>query len=545
MDASIAVRMKEILDLFSAPDANASWLLCDRHPPDETALILVSPDSSVTTVTYGELADSSRRFAAVLTARGIGRGDRVATLMGKSADLLTVLLGIWRVGAVYVPLFTAFAEGAVTSRLASASVKLVVVDENQRSKVPDGQCQLLVAGATDKGSEHDLTHQLSAVQPGATPAAAVGGDGAFVHMLTSGTTGTPKGVVQPVRYIAGWCGYLEFGLGVRPDSTFWCGADPGWAYGFYTAIVAPLAMGVATILVQGGFTAAATWNALSTLKVTHYAAAPTVFRGLMASDVPVPENLALQRLSSAGEPLTPDVNEWAEPTLGLAVHDHYGQTEVGMVIGFPHHPALEIPVQPGAMGVALPGWEVTVLRHDDDVPAGAGELGRLAVVIASSPFMTFSGYADGRGDVGRFVGGGAYYVTGDAASMDSEGVVWFSARDDDVIIMAGYRIGPFDVESILLRHPSVDECAVIPVPDRVRGEVVEAFVVLKNGIVGDTDLVSELQAWVKQKYAAHAYPRRVHFVGALPKTPSGKVQRTELRRQRRAEVEAASRISFG
>lgn len=534
MNTTAESRTREILETYSAPEANAAYLLCDRHDPGATALTLVAPDASTTEVTYGELAASSRRFAAVLTARGIGRGDRIATLMGKSQDLLTVVLGTWRVGAVYVPLFTAFAEGAVASRLAAAGAKLVVADENQAAKVPQGSWQLLVAGP-------GMDAELAAATPMVGAGVSVGGDGAFVHMLTSGTTGTPKGVVQPLRYLAGWCGYLEFGLEVTPDSVFWCGADPGWAYGFYTAIAAPLAQGVRTILVQGGFTAASTWAALGSLGVTDYAAAPTVFRGLLGSDDPVPGDLALQRLSSAGEPLTPDVNEWAEPTLGLAVHDHYGQTEVGMVIGFPHHRSLAVPVQPGAMGVALPGWEVTVLREDSDTPAEPGTVGRLAVVVANSPFMTFSGYFGGRGDNGRFVEDGAYYLTGDVASINDAGVVRFSSRDDDVIIMAGYRIGPFDIESILLRHDSVAECAVIAAPDRVRGEVVEAFVVPRAGAVGDSALVSELQTWVKRKYAAHAYPREVHFVPTLPKTPSGKVQRAELRKLRRTQIEAAAR----
>ncbi|MBT2266074.1 AMP-binding protein [Rhodococcus erythropolis] len=537
MDGEIEARVGQLAEEFGAPQADVAWLLCDRHPADRAALTVVDGPGSVTTWTYGELAEASRRVAAVLADTGVRRGDRVATVMGKSTDLVAVVLGIWRLGAVYSPLFTAFAREAVGSRLTDAAVTVVVADEDQLTKVPEGAWSVLVAG---NDAADGLRARMAAANPAQITSVAVGGDSALVHMFTSGTTGKPKGVVHPVRYIAGWQGYLEFGLGVRANSTFWCGADPGWAYGLYTSIVAPLATGVPTILLQGGFSPETTWALLSELAVTDFAAAPTVYRGLRASTAEVPDGLALQRLSSAGEPLTPEVNEWAGRVLGLAVHDHYGQTELGMPIGFPHHPRLAWPLRDGAMGVALPGWTMTVLDEERDEPAPAGQSGRLAVAVADSPFMTFQGYVGGVG-ADRFRADGTYFMTGDLASIDADGVVQFSSRDDDVIIMAGYRIGPFDVESTLLSHSAVDECAVVAAPDEVRGEVVEAFVVLARGTNATDELVAELQQWVKDNYAAHAYPRRIHVVDALPKTPSGKIQRAQLRRDRAAETGAGSR----
>ena len=359
-------------------------------------------------------------------------------------------------------------------------------------------------------------------------------------MLTSGTTGAPKGVVHPLRYVAGWQAYLEFALGVRDDSVFWCGADPGWAYGLYTAVVAPMVLGLRSVLQQGGFNAAATWSTMAALGVTDYAAAPTVFRALRTSDVPVPTGLRLQRLSSAGEPLTAEVNEWAGPALGLEVHDHYGQTEVGMVVGFPHHPDLEIPITPQTMGVALPGWAVTVLKEGTSAAADIGEPGLLAIDVAASPLMTFTGYAGGRAATDRFTADGRYYLTGDLATRNPDGTLRFSSRDDDVIIMAGYRIGPFDVESVLVQHEAVAECAVVAAPDPVRGEVIEAFVVLRGDATASPGLERELQDHVRQRYGAHAYPRRVHVVANLPKTPSGKIQRAELRRELREAARVAA-----
>jgi acetyl-CoA synthetase len=543
LGSTIKTRLSELVEVFSAPDADAAWLLCDRHQPELVAFTLVESDGSRADLTYGELRERSERFAGVLMALGVGPGDRVATLMGKSADLVTVLLGIWRVGGVYVPLFTAFAADAVRSRLQSAGVKLVVADASQIAKVPEGAWTLLVAGTSDSigddsaGPAPSLADALSDAVPVAT-SRPIGVDGAFVHMFTSGTTGAPKGVVHPLKYVAGWQAYLEFGLGVRADSVYWCGADPGWAYGLYAAVIAPMALGLRSILQRSGFDAAATWSIMATLGVTDFAAAPTVFRALRTSEVPVPDGLRLQRLSSAGEPLTAEVNEWSEATLGLTVHDHYGQTELGMTIGYPHHQDLEVPVAPQSMGVALPGWAVTVLKEGTSTPAEVGEPGLLAIEVAASPLMTFTGYAGGRSSTERFTADGAFYLTGDLAVRTTEATLRFSSRDDDVIIMAGYRIGPFDVESVLAQHDAVAECAVVAAPDPVRGEVIEAFVVLRA--TASADLERELQDHVRTRYAAHAYPRRVHVVASLPKTPSGKIMRGELRRRlREAAAQAA------
>jgi acetyl-CoA synthetase len=204
-----------------------------------------------------------------------------------------------------------------------------------------------------------------------------------------------------------------------------------------------------------------------------------------------------------------------------------------MVVGFPHHRDLEVTVIPRTMGVALPGWSVTVLEAGSSNPAEAGEPGLLAVDIAASPFMAFTGYVGGRSAGDRFTADGANYLTGDIATRNDDGTLRFSSRDDDVIIMAGYRIGPFDVESVLAQHEAVAECAVVAAPDPVRGEVIEAFVVLRTDLMAADDIEHDLQDHVRQRYAAHAYPRRVHTVESLPKTASGKIQRAELRRKLR------------
>ncbi|MFI1701380.1 AMP-binding protein [Streptomyces bobili] len=540
---SAADRVAELTTTFAAPSLDVARLLCDRHPAERPAFTVVDAAGGATTLTYGELAADSHRYARALQGLGVGPGDRVATLMGKSTDLVTVMLAVWRLGAVYVPLFTAFAPQAIALRLEGADVHVLVVDPDQRHKLDPGpdmpadpRRRVVVTGSGARHGDVSLADLVAASSPEPVPAVTTSGDGPLVHMFTSGTTGKPKGVVHPVSYVAGWQVYLEYGLGVTRDSSYWCAADPGWAYGLYAAIVAPLAAGIPSLLLSGGFSPETTWRTLVDHQVTDFAAAPTVYRGLRSAPVAVPAGLCLQRASSAGEPLTPEVNEWAGATLGLAVHDHFGQTEVGMPLANHHHPELARPLKGGSMGRPLPGWSLTVLADEKDEPAAPGVLGRVAIDVAASPLMTFSDYQI-PGQAGtKFTADGRWYLTGDAGRIDSGGDFFFSSRDDDVIIMAGYRIGPFEIESVLAQHPAVAECSVIGAPDDVRGEVVEAYVVLRDGHEASPELAAELQQLVKTRYAAHAYPRTIHFIDALPKTPSGKTQRYQLRNRRRTEL---------
>jgi acetyl-CoA synthetase len=546
---SAAERVDELAATFGS-DAHVAWLLCDRHPADNVAFAVVDAAGDASTPTFGQLAADSHRYARALQGLGVRPGDRVATLMGKSAELVTVILAIWRLGAVYVPLFTAFAPQAIALRLEGSGTRVVIVDPDQRHKLVPGpdvpedpQRSIVVAGATASNDEPVLTDLVNAASPQPVPAIAVGGNGALVHMFTSGTTGKPKGVVHPVSYIAGWQAYLEYSLGVTRKSSYWCAADPGWAYGLYAAIVAPMAAGIPSLLLAGGFTVETTWRTLIDHQITDFAAAPTVYRALRSSSVPIPPGLRLRRASSAGEPLTPEVNEWAGATLGLQVHDHFGQTEVGMVLANHHHIELARPLKPGSMGRAVPGWSVTVLCADQDEPAGPGEFGRLAIDVGASPLMTFRSYypAAPQHSAAKFTADGRWYLTGDVGAMDDDGDFFFSSRDDDVIIMAGYRIGPFEIESVLSQHETVAECSVIAAPDPIRREVIEAYVVLRAGTTASAELACELQHLVKTRYAAHAYPRTIHFIDSLPKTPSGKIQRHVLRSRRQAELATAER----
>lgn len=527
-------RVDALLARYTTAEVRVAALVCDEHPPDAIAFTIVDETLQSTDLSYRELRTRSEAFAAVLRDLGVGPGDRIATLMSKSADLVTVIVGAWRVGAVLVPLFTAFAAPAIRYRLTSSEAKVVVVDAAQRAKLepagPGPAPVVLVSGLVESSGDLSLAEAMRSVGQISVPPIALPAEAPIICLYTSGTTGNPKGVLVPVRALASLHAYLEFGLDVRPDDVYWNAADPGWAYGLFYAITAPLAAGRRSLLLSAGFSAPLTWSVLERFKVTNFAAAPTVFRALRAADAPIDPTLSVRVLSSAGEPLNPDVAGWAKASMGVAVLDHYGQTELGMCVANAHHPQLSTAIAQGSMGHPLPGWTLQVLDEADDAPAAPGRLGRLAVDVPASPFMWFQGYdGDELRTRERYCADGRWYLTGDTAYRDEDGNLFFRSRGDDLIIMAGYRIGPDEIESVLLQHDRVLEAAVVAAPDALRGEVVEAFVVLRPGVEPSAELIAALKDRVKQGFAAHAYPRTIHFVAELPRTPSGKLQRSVLR----------------
>lgn len=510
---SVRATLDQWLRDYSGPEADAAHLLCDRHPADAVAFTFVDSDMQASELTYGELADASKRLAAGLAERGVARGDRVAVLMGKRRELVISLMAILRLGAVHVPLFTAFATGAIQMRVEGSRARLVITEPSQRAKLdPIAGIDVLEAG-------DELDALLQASEPLAT-SVAVGGDGTMLQLFTSGTTGKPKGVPVPVRALASFHCYMHYSLDVAEDDVFWNAADPGWAYGLYYGILGPLIAGRPNLLLDAGFSPESTVAVIRQLGVTNFAAAPTAYRALNKSGQA--NDLPLRRASSAGEPLTADVIMWAQSSFGIEVRDHYGQTELGMVICNHWHPDAAMPLRPNSMGQAMPGYTTGVFD------------GQIAVDAAASDLLWFTGYLEDMDKTAaRFTPDGAWYLTADTGTVDDDGYFYFTARDDDVILAAGYRIGPFDVESVIITHPDVIDVAAVgrPDPEGVRGEVVEAFVVLAEGVSGSDVLAQEIKDLVRDTYSKHAYPRVVHFIDQLPKTPSGKVQRYLLRQQ--------------
>lgn len=517
---------------YGTSPVSVAALLCDRHPTDRVAVTVVDAALNDSDWTYGELGQASQRLAGLLGDLGVGPGDRVATLMGKSAELVATLLAIWRLGAVHVPLFTAFDLPAIAFRLRDSGARVVVCDDGQRPKL-DASPELPTDPSWVVVTVTRFTESRSSEGAGSgrprreVPPVAVGGEAPFIHLYTSGTTGDPKGVVVPVKALAGFRTYLVYGLDLRPEDAYWNAADPGWAYGLFYSVIGPLLVGQRTLLLDAPFSAELSRAVLESFGITNFAAAPTVYRALRAGE-PRSTSLSLRCASSAGEPLNAEVVEWARRALGAAVHDHYGQSELGMVIGNHHHPAVARPLQPNSMGQPLPGWSLEVLAADREEPAEPGTFGRLAVDVPNSPLLWFEGYSrNPQGTAERFTADGRWYLTGDSAVRDAHCNFFYRARDDDVIVMAGHRIGPFEVESVLITHPAVAEVAVVGVPDDLRGEVLEAFVVLRPGHLSSDNLEQELQGMTSTRCGVGL--RDVHRVDALPRTSSGKVKRQVLR----------------
>lgn len=527
---SLAALERETLQGSLAQGLNACIECCDRWAEEgRLALDWSAADFTRETHSFRALKDASAQFANLLRARGIGPGDTVAALLPRIPELLVVMLGTWRAGAVYQPLFTAFGPKAVELRVTASSgskAKLIVTDAANRPKLDEvPRCPpvlLIERGKTGPGS---FAAALAA-QPTTFAPVMLKGDDPFVILFTSGTTGHPKGVLYPLRLLLALAVYMRDGLDLQPSDRYWNMADPGWAYGMLYAAIGPLLLGHATTMYEGGFTVPSTVRMLAERGITNLAAAPTVYRLMMAAGDAAVAPIAgqLRIASSAGEPLNPEVVRWAERSLGRAIHDHYGQTEMGMLVN--NHHALRQTIKSGSAGLAMPGFELAILDQDLR-PAPPDTPGILAVNRARSPLFTFTGYW--QAETPSFQGD--WYLTGDTMQRDADGHFFFVGRSDDVITSAGYRIGPFDVESVLIEHPAVAEVAVIGKPDPERTEIVKAFVVLRQGQQPSDALAGELQNLVRSRLSLHAYPREIEFLPELPKTPSGKVQRFILRQR--------------
>ena len=526
----------EILEGNLQDGLNVCTEICDKwaEDPQRVALYYEKADGGSGKLTFAELKEQSARFANYLTSKGIGKGDRVAALLPRSPELLIVIAGALRAGAVYQPLFTAFGPGAIEYRFERASTKLVVTDPVNYPKlteVKDCAPVVCVNAAEVSGDIPDFEKTLAEQSGQFEPVLIKGGD-PFLQMFTSGTVGKSKGVAVPAKALLAFYVYMKYAIDLRDDDVFWNVADPGWAYGLYYAVVGPLLMGHATHFNPGAFTPETTYDMIRKYKITNLAAAPTAYRLLKANDhvLPEGENLGLRVASSAGEPLNPEVVSWIEKRHFCPVKDHYGQTETGMTCCNFH--SLDHPVRQGSMGYSSPGHRVVALNEKNE-EVGEGEIGQVAVDVKASPLFHFDGYTWGEKD--PFVKG--YYLTGDMAVCHGDGCFSFSGRDDDIITTAGYRVGPADVESTLLEHKAVAESGVVAKPDEKRGSIIKAYVVIKGDQEPESEdaLKDELQELVRHRLSAHAYPREIEFVDELPKTPSGKIQRFVLRNQAKEE----------
>ncbi|MBE8609999.1 AMP-binding protein [Psychrobacter sp. AOP7-D2-23] len=519
---------------------NAYMACCGRHVRDSRGdnIALVHEDTSgnVTRMSFAELDKASAQVANLLLSYGVQVGDQVATMLPRTPELLTIVLATWRIGAVYQPLFTAFGYDSIKYRMDKANTKVVFTNQENRGKFDDLAKQtkmVLVGSKVDAQSWGDDKYaEKVATQSQTVDAVSLNTDAPFLQMFTSGTVGKSKGVSVPLSALSAFYLYMHYAIDLRADDNYWNMADPGWAYGLYYAITGPLLLGVTTYFNEAGFDAQNTRDFMVRHKISNLASSPTAFRMMKSSGVfeaahhdnnnDNEAKLSLRCANSAGETLNTEVVNWVETYLNCKVCDQYGQTETGMTCCEHHALSHKCPV--GSMGMALPGHTLVVLDDDMNILAD-GEQGQLAVVVSQSPAFYFRGYSWNEKDAFA----DDYYLTGDVVERHSDGSYWFSGRDDDIIITAGYRVGPTDVENTVLEHEAVAESAAVGVPDEVRGHTIKSYVVLKDGIEGTDEIAKEIQDLVRRRLSTHAYPREVEFVKELPKTPSGKIQRFLLR----------------
>ena len=519
---------------------NAYMACCGRHVRDGRGdtMALVHEDTvgNITKMTFADLDKASAQVAHLLQSYGVQVGDQVATMLPRTPELLTIVLATWRIGAVYQPLFTAFGYEAIKYRMDKAGTKVVFTNVDNRSKFEDlaEQTKMVLVGSEVDAKAWGDDHYANSmqVQPQTIEPILLDTDAPFLQMFTSGTVGKSKGVSVPLSALSAFYLYMRYAIDLRDDDNYWNMADPGWAYGLYYAITGPLLLGVTTYFNEAGFDATNTRDFMVRHKITNLASSPTAFRMMKSSGVfekaqnnaddNADNKLSLRCANSAGETLNTEVVNWVETYLNCKVCDQYGQTETGMTCCEHHALTHDCPV--GSMGMALPGHTLVVLDDEMNVLPD-GEQGQLAVVVSQSPAFFFGGYSWNE----KQAFADDYYLTGDVVERHSDGSYWFSGRDDDIIITAGYRVGPTDVENTVLEHPAVAESAAVGVPDEVRGHTIKSYVVLKEGIEGTDEIAKQIQDLVRKRLSAHAYPREVEFIDALPKTPSGKIQRFLLR----------------
>lgn len=535
---SLQTKINQLSQKFQSPVAVAD-LLCNQQQKDKIAFHYENYDGFKKSITYGELKLNAAKVATVLKENGVQKGSKVAVMLPKGPELIYSALAIWQLGAVYVPLFTAFGVQAIQYRVEKSEACIIITDSANRSKIQEtGDFPIdtehvkviTVCELTEQHMQSDLN--FWALVEDATPCDSytqINKEDPIILIYTSGTTGLSKGVEVPLFALAAFESYMRFGLNVTEEDTYWNLADPGWAYGLYYGVIGPLLLGISFIVYRGPFDGNEVFRILQEYRVTNFTAAPTAYKGLKNVKNEGFKQLALTTLSSAGEPLNIEIIKWAQQALGLPIYDHYGQTELGMMINNHHHPLVEGVYKLGSMGKPIPGLSIVILNDEGEL-CEIGEEGDLCVDIANSPLYWFKGYRnDAQKTAERFLYGPNYYITGDRASVDENGYFYFVGRNDDIISSAGYRIGPFEVENILLMHPAVKDVAVVGEPDALRSEIVKACIVLQQGYEASHTLTKEIQQFVKSNLAAHQYPRIIQYLEELPKTPSEKIQRFLLR----------------
>jgi len=525
---------------------NLAVACCGRWAADRSRFALYWEDESGATAKYSfwDIQQQANRLSNALVGLGVKRGDRVALILPQRPEMAIAYMAIFQMGAIALPLSHLFGPEALEYRMDFAGASVVFVEPTTianlwaiRDRLPGLKHVIGVGGARESGV-HAYEALVGKGSACFAPADTLANDPALI-IYTSGTTGPPKGALEAHRLIIGNLpGFLySHDFFPQPGDVFWSPADWAWAGGLFDALLPSWYFGIPMLGYRGRFDAERAYQLLEKYGVRNSFLFPTALK-LMMKAVPEPQGryrLDLRSIMSAGESVGVTVLEWAREHLGVTINEMFGQTEINYVVG---NCQAAWPVKPGAIGRPYPGHRVEIIDGEGE-PLPRGELGEIAVHRScngmADPVHFLEYWNNPQATKDKYIG--QWGCTGDQGRMDEDGVIWYQGRSDDVIKSAGYRIGPAEIESCLVKHPAVANAAVIGKDDAARGQIVKALIVLQPGQVASTSLVEEIQAHVRGRLAPYEYPREIEFLDALPMTTTGKVQRKELRKREQQKQE--------
>jgi len=498
---------------------------------DPDALAVLSLDAGgdvVAAQSAADLARASRQAARALLDLGVGKGDHVFVMLPRIPEWYAALLGAMRIGAIPMPGPNLLTPRDIAYRFGQTGATVAITDEAGTAKVDAGAPGVTTRLCVGRAPAGWLSFEqrCAAVGDGPTPSEPTRHDDPLLLYFTSGTVAYPKMVQHSHSYALGHVGTARFWHDLRPGDLHWTVTDTGWAKAAWGGLFGQMHERAAILNVALGRPDPDTiFGILARHGVTSFCAPPTLYRRLVQADFSGEDLSVLRHCTSAGEPLNPEViREWKRRTGGLTIYDGYGQTETTCIVANYR----SVDVRPGSMGRPVPGYDIEIV-DDDAEPVAPGEVGNVVVRYEPDrPIGLFPGYFNDP-EASAEVFRSPFYFTGDRAAQDEDGYFWFEGRDDDVITSSAYRIGPFEVESVLVEHPTVMEAAVVGKDDPERTQIVTAFCQLVPGQTGSPELARDLQEFVKRGTAPYKYPREIHFVEELPKTISGKIRRSELR----------------
>ncbi|GIM44475.1 acetate--CoA ligase [Collibacillus ludicampi] len=515
---------------------NVAYEAIDRHVAEgrgDKIALLYSDDTRSESYTFAQLQNLTNRFGNVLRKYGIKKGDRVFIFMPRSPELYVAVLGALKIGAIVGPLFEAFMEAAVRDRLEDSEAVAIVTTPKLKGRVPVKELpalkHVILVGDNEnielESGEISYHSEMQHASDDLEIEWVDREDGMLLH-YTSGSTGKPKGVLHVHNAMIQHYQTAKWVLDLREDDIYWCTADPGWVTGTSYGIFGPWLHGVTSVVRGGRFSPEDWYQTIEKNRVTVWYSAPTAFRMLMGAGDELIKKYdlsSLRHILSVGEPLNPEVVRWGLKVYGLRIHDNWWMTETGgqMISNYPC-----MPIKPGSMGKPFPGIYATIV-DDQGNELPPNRMGNLAIRKGWPSMMRKIWKNPSKYE--EYFRLEPWYISGDSAYKDEDGYFWFQGRVDDVINTSGERVGPFEVESKLVEHPAVAEAGVIGKPDPMRGEIIKAFIALREGYKPSEELKEEIRQFVKNGLAAHAAPREIEFRDKLPKTRSGKIMRRVLK----------------